>query len=210
MTGETNDADGYHATLDWIHEHGLARRRHKNLVPKIKRRIGQERDPDNLYALKLFLASELRLQDRHSESETVYTLLHDDFPDRPLPLISLASQKLYAEDDPEAALRIIDQAIEVAFRSGDFRRDALGVKGRIALALERYDLVEEVMRQIIPLRTGRGHCDCGMERDILDRLPPGTIDEEVRRQYSDLCRRFEAWVAAGRPRLAQDKQAPSP
>ncbi len=129
---------------------------------------------------------------------------------RPGILISLAESFLYAAEQPEMALPVIDRAIEVAFRSGNFRRNALGVTARIALALKRYDLVEEAMRLILPLKTARGHCDCGMEDDILERLPPGTIDEEVRREYSDLCRRFEAWVAAGRPRLAQDEQAPSP
>ncbi len=194
MIDDTYDEEGIRlkATDEWIHRHEFTRPRDKELVRIIERRIEEESHLESLYTLRLFLARELRLKHRHSESRAVYMRLHDDFPDRPQPLISLASQKLCEEDDPEVALGVIDRAIDVAFRSGDFRRYALGEKARIALALKRYDLVEEVMRLILPLKTAPGHFDCGIERDFLDRLPPGVIDETVRNQYVKLRREYEA------------------
>jgi hypothetical protein len=85
-------------------------------------------------------------------------------------------------------MSIIDRAIEAAYRSGLFRRQALGVKARIALQLERHDVVEGVLRDILLLKFTRKNVDVGRERDILDRLPPGSIDGEVARQYDEFCR----------------------
>ena len=203
-----SDAEAVYEIAEW---HSSLMRRRLPLdeeAAAIEERLRDETDPDKRYELRFWPAGALPNAGRMAEAEVLYLALHAERPDKPRNLISLAEKFLYAAEQPEMALPVIDQAIDVAFRSGDFRRNALGVKGRIAFALKRYDLVEEVMRRIIPLRTARGHCDCGMERDILDRLPPSTIDEEVRREYAELCRRFEAWVAAGRPRL-HDKKAPS-
>jgi tetratricopeptide (TPR) repeat protein len=176
---------------DWIR--GLERQRSPgiNFVPVIEEKIETESNVGRLQVLRFFLASELALHGRLLDAEAVYTRMHEDFPDDPLPLISLASQKLYDQDGLEKALPFVDKAVEVAYRSGNFRRNALGVKARIALALERYDLVEDILRQILSLRTEPGHVDCGVERDFLDRLPVGVIDEEVRRQYAELRRQYE-------------------
>jgi hypothetical protein len=54
--------------------------------------------------------------------------------------------------------------------------------------LERHDVVEGVLRDILLLKFTRKNVDVGRERDILDRLPPGSIDGEVARQYDEFCR----------------------
>jgi hypothetical protein len=45
------------------------------------------------------------------DAEAVYLDLHRLFPNDPLPLIWLAEQKLYYEDQPEAAISIPAAAI---------------------------------------------------------------------------------------------------
>jgi tetratricopeptide (TPR) repeat protein len=175
----------------------------------VEERLRDEADPDKRYVLRSLLAGALAYAGRIDEAKALYLALHAERPDKPRSLISLAEKLLYAAEQPEMALPVIDQAIEVAFRTGDFRRNALGVKARIALALERYDLVEEVMRRILPLKTARAHVDCGIERDFLDRLPPGAIDEEVRRQYAELRRGYDTWFEESERRRAQNKEAPS-
>jgi hypothetical protein len=179
---------------DWIRDLKRQRLPGKNFVPAIERKIKTESNIHKLRELRFLLASELALHGRSADSDAVYATMHEESPDDPLPLISFASQKLYSHDKPELALPIIDKAIEAAYRSGNFRRNALGMKARIALALERYDIVEDVLRQILPLKTARGHVDCGVERDFLDRLPAGTIDEDIRRQYAELRRQYEERV----------------
>ena len=108
-----------------------------------------------------------------------------------MPLIKLAEQKLYFERQPEAAMRIIDRAIEAAYRSGNFRRNTLGVKARIALAMEDFAIVEGVLIRIMQLGFEYGNTDAGFRRDFFDRLPPGSIDPEVARQYDEHCREAE-------------------
>jgi hypothetical protein len=203
-------ADALREIADW--HMSLVRRRLSpdEEVVAFKERLTGETDPDKRFELRLWLAGLLAYTDEIEEAKALYLALHMERPDRPQILIFLAEKLLWPAEQPEMALPVIDQAIEVAFRTGDFRRNALGVKARIALALERYDLVEEVMRRILPLKTARGHFDCGIERDFLNRLPPGTIDEEVRRQYAERRRDYEAWLADRERRRAQDKQTPSP
>ena len=184
--------DAFREISDW--HMSLVRRRltlHEQ-VAVFKERLSDETDPDRRFELRLWLAGLLGYTDEIEKAKVLYLALHAERPDRPQILISLAEMLLWPAEQPEMALSVIDQAIEVAFRTGDFRRNALGVKAKIALALRRYDMVEEVMRRILPLKTARGHFDCGIERDFLDRLPPGAIDESVRSQYAQRRREYEA------------------
>ena len=159
-----------------------------DIISTIKDKIHRESHPIKLRILRNFLAEEHRDRGEYGDSEALYLESFNMDPSEPMPLIVLAGQKLSDEDDPEAAMRIIDRAIEVAFRSGTYRRHALGVKARVALRLEDYHVVETVLRQIMKLKFARGNVDVGRERDFLDRLPSGSINPEVARQYDEYCR----------------------
>jgi hypothetical protein len=161
----------------------------EELLDAIRQRIKEETDEENRRGLKFTLSTEYAIQERYPEAEVVLLGLHDENPDEPLPLISLAGQKLYYEEKPEAAMPIINRAIEVAYRSNVFRRLALGTKARIAHALKEYGIVEDVLNQLMQLKFGPGDVDCGIERDFLDRLPAGTISEEVARKYDRFSQR---------------------
>lgn len=137
--------------------------------------------------LNWILASEYCLRGDYAASEAIYRQMFDDDPDDPLPLIRLSEQRLYYEESPEAAMALIDAALVAAYRSGDFRRHALAVKARIALQLKHYVAVEGVLKAIMQLQLGPDSVDIGRERDILDRLPPGSIDSEVARRYDEYC-----------------------
>jgi hypothetical protein len=155
--------------------------------PAIEDRMRSEADPRRLDILRFCLRSE---HQRHGDFAAAEALLLADIaarPDEPMPLIFLAEQKLYYEEDPEAALPIIDRAIEVAMRAGMFRRHALATKARVALELKDYPAVEDVLRRIMALTFTPGNADIGVERDIFDRLPPDAIDPEVARAYDDYC-----------------------
>jgi tetratricopeptide (TPR) repeat protein len=139
------------------------------------------------WELNWTLASEYCDRGDHAAAEAIYRRIFDDDPDDPLPLIRLSEQKLYYEAAPEEAMGLIDIALSSAYRSGDFRRHALAVKARIALQLKQYKAVEDVLKAIMQLEFNPESVDIGRERDILDRLPPGTIDEEIARRYDQYC-----------------------
>jgi hypothetical protein len=158
-----------------------------DIVPALEERIRSEADAARLHQLRFMLASEHKERGDYAAAEAVQLADIAANPDEPMPLISLAGQKLYHEEEPDAALPIIDRAIEVAMRAGIFRRHALATKARIALALNDYAAVEDVLRRIMALTFTRGNEDIGAERDFFDRLPPGAIDGEVARAYEEYC-----------------------
>jgi len=160
----------------------------QRIVHAIESRLGTELDPAVRRHLNLELASEHKALGRYDHSERVYRHLFNQLPEEPMPLILLAGQKLHHEDDPAAAMKTINQALESAFRSGNFRRMALGVKARIALAEGRFRVVEEVLRQLLDLRNDKRGADVGVERDFFDRLPPGAIDKTLALRYTQYAR----------------------
>ncbi len=136
----------------------------------------------------IILAQEYKQEEDYAASEVIYLHLFETKPDDPVPLIKLAEQKLYFESQHEAAMSIIDRAIEAAYDSGNFRRNALGVKARIAVVMQDFKIVEGVLIRIVQLGFEYGNIDVGFRRDFFDRLPPGSIDPEVARQYDEHCR----------------------
>jgi hypothetical protein len=153
-------------------------------------RLRRELDAAKRREIKAFLAHHYREVYDCAASEAIYLELFDAYPHDPVPLISLAEQKLYGEDRPEEAMRVIDRAVDAAFRAGGFRRNALTVKARIASQMKDYRTVEDTLRRIMGLNFGPGNIDTGFFRDFFDRLPPGGIDSEV-------ARRYDAYVRAG-------------
>lgn len=158
------------------------------LTGVIEERIRYEPDPVKRRELNLMLAKQFKDAKDCAAAEAVYVGLFEAEPDDPTPLIKLAEQKLYDEEELGAGISIIDRAIDAGFRSGRFRRNALNVKARIAVVLKDYQVVQRVLTQIMQLGFERGHIDTGIARDFFDRLPAGSIDPEIARQYEEFCR----------------------
>jgi hypothetical protein len=163
------------------------RRAHDIIIKAIEDRIRDRPDAAEVDDLYRMLAGEYSFNDDHAAAAAIKRQQADKHPDDPLPLISLANDKLYCEDQPENAMELINRALEVAYRTGVNRRYALGSKARIALTLRRYDIVEAVLRDIMQLKIDPELPDIGRERDFFDRLPPFSIDTEVARQYHAYC-----------------------
>src|SRR6266496_2164912 len=99
-----------------------------NVAGAIEARLESEEDEEIRSSLNFELAGIYKMAGRYDEAERIYLTLFNQSPDEPMPLISLAGQKLYCEEDPAAAMPVIDRAIEAAYRSFNFRRLALGTK----------------------------------------------------------------------------------
>jgi hypothetical protein len=158
------------------------------LTESLLERIRTEPDSDLMRDLKSLLAGEYASQGKYTDAEEIYLGLHRDAPTDALPLIALAGQKLYLEDQPEAALRAVDAALDAAFRSCNFPRYALGVKARVALKLKSYDIIEDALRQLLQLTFEPGNLDGAIERDFFDRLPSGAINQELARKFDEYSR----------------------
>jgi tetratricopeptide (TPR) repeat protein len=161
----------------------------QEIVDKIANRMKAESDEETTQSLAFILASEFGRQERYGEAETILLNLSERNPAEPYPLIALAEQKLYYEEKPDEALEIVESAIERARASGNFRRNALGVKARIAEKLQRYDLIADIIREIMTIKFAESRIDVGLERDFVDRLPSGVVAAELVQQYDEFCRR---------------------
>jgi hypothetical protein len=155
----------------------------------IEARLESEPDEEVLRHLNFELAMAYKMAGRYDEAERIYLMLFNLSPDEPMPLMCLAEQKLYLEDDPATAMQMIDRAIEAAYRSCNFRRAVLGVKARIALTQEKFDVVEDVLRRLLQLQNDSRGADIVLERDFFDRLPPGAINETVALRFDHYSRR---------------------
>ena len=98
--------------------------------------------------------------------------------------IRRACQYLYFIGDLEEALLSIDRALERAYRTGFFRREALGMKARILLKLVRGKELTRVLEDIMALKMIKGVPDVGRERDFVDSAPPGMIPKHVLARYN--------------------------
>jgi hypothetical protein len=159
-----------------------------DIIPVLEEKLRSESHPMKARLLRHFMVEEYMIRRDFAAIAAAYQDAFNADPSEPMPLISLAGHKLYRDEEPEEAMQIIGRAVDVALRSGTFRRLALGVKARIALRLQDYRIVEDVLRQIMDLQFTRGNADVGVERDFLDRVPPGRIDPEVARRYDEYCR----------------------
>ena len=173
-------------------DHWIDEARHAGGFPNVARaveaRLQTETDEEIRRSLNFELAGAYNMTERYDEAERIYLMLFNQSPDEPVPLMCLAGQKLYFEEDPAAAMPVIDRAIEAAYRSCNFRRATLGVKARIALAQEKFDVVEDVLRQLLQLTHDSRGADISVERDFFDRLPPGAINETVARRFDHYSR----------------------
>ena len=183
-----NDRRKMRSLYDWIdearHAGGFA-----NVARAIEARLENESDDEVRRSLNFELAGAYKMAGRFDEAERIYMMLFNQSPDEPMPLISLAGQKLYFEEDPATAMEVIDRAIEAAYRSSNFRRLALGTKARIALAQGKFSVVEDVLRRLLQLTHDSRGADIALERDFFDRLPPGAINETVARRFDHYSRR---------------------
>jgi hypothetical protein len=130
------------------------------------------------------LVTFLVIAGRRLEAVQVVDDVMEQFPDDVSLPMQKASLYLYSLKSPEKALACIDMALQRAYRTGLFRREALGVKARILLKLRRGEQLSEVLEEIMSMQMMKGIADVGRERDFVDRAPPGLIPEDVLARYN--------------------------
>ena len=136
---------------------------------------------------------------RDSEAVQIVDEMIGQCPDDVLFPIEKASLYLSFLKDSEKALSCIDLALQQAYRSGEFRRNALGVKARILVNLRRGEQLSEVLEEIMSMQMIKGVADVGRERDFVDRAPPGLIPEDVLARYNQFRPKRPGDMAANEP-----------
>lgn len=172
--------------LQWIHQ--LRKEIPiEEIIDRVRLRL-QNADADEQFTLELELHSLLTQIGRYDEALQLIENRIEEQPGNVRPLISKASHYYYYREDLLQALKWIDVALDQAFRTRFFVREALGTKARILLDLGgRGEELGQVLEQIMSLDTYRGIPDIGKERDFVDRAPPGLIREDIVARYDKFC-----------------------
>ncbi len=145
----------------------------------------QSGDNEDQYYLALNLKWLFVEARREREALPVLDEMIERFPDDVRFPISKASLYFYYLEDAQEALRCIDLGLERAYRTGFFRREALGVKARILLQLGRGEQLARVLEEILSVQMIKGIPDVGRERDFVDRAPPGLIPKDIIARYDE-------------------------
>lgn len=116
-------------------------------------------------------------------------------PEDPLTWCALAM----AHRDPalgvdalQHALHAIETAIGKARATGAYLRYCLNDRARIAVAMSRWDLLEQTLRETLEIPPRRGVVDIRLEDDFLRTIPEGVVDHELLRRYREACAAREA------------------
>ena len=187
--------DEDHAETDrWWSIHKWVRQLRKEIsideaIDRVKARL-QNADVEEQFALELQLHLLLKEAYRHDELLQLIDQQIEREPDRMRPLLSKASFYHWDREDPKEALKWIDLALECAYRTKFFRREALGDKARMLLELSSRDGIDcgeelgQVLEEIMALDMYRDIPDIGKERDFVDRAPPGMIPKDTVARYN--------------------------
>jgi hypothetical protein len=153
------------------------------VIEQVSARMRAESGKDR-YNLAFNLVWLLSEAERNREVLQIHNEMIEQFPDDLHFPIGKATRYLYFMDDPEQALKCIDFALQRAYRTRLFRREALGVKARILLQLGRGEALSQVLEDIMSLKMIKDIPDVGRERDFVDRAPPGLISEDIVARYN--------------------------
>jgi hypothetical protein len=106
-----------------------------------------------------------------------------DRPSHPMPVLGIVSQKLYAENDPAAALPFAIKAVVLADSIREFRRHARANLLRVASALGDTVLVEKCLVEIIGLELEPGEPDVAREADLLVHAKAAGVGLSILHRY---------------------------
>jgi hypothetical protein len=172
------DAEVYDRTRKWCFELKQHRPR-VDVVEAIRSRLKESVQPTERIALLQELAAEFEAVGKNPEARQILMEVIELEHGSALSFASLASHFLYSESDPDKAFEAILRAEESAKRSGHFRRHVQAQKARISLALNRYDLLGECLRQIPLIVLEPGQRDVRRERDFFDRADKSKIRPDI-------------------------------
>ncbi len=144
---------------------------------KRKRRLSVE-DKTALLATKaglLRVLAEFCKADALDEAEHTLKEILELIPDDVVTLTSLAQMHHFQTKKLHMALRWAESAASAADNQSKLVRLAYGVLCRIAITLERRDLIERSIRRLIEYKPSSPTDDINLEADLLSRIPADAL-----------------------------------
>jgi tetratricopeptide (TPR) repeat protein len=186
----------------WLGELRLSQLRNEISGEDAIRRVRSElQDANGEDRLTLALNLNMLLTEaaRYGEALQLIDKMIAQVPDNVRFPIAKATLYFYHLNDPGKALAAIDFALERAFRTKFYRREALGEKARMLLRLRRGKELGQVIEQIMSLKIARGIPDVVRQRDFVDDAPAGLISDDIVTRYEEFCPKPVDDLASGEP-----------
>jgi hypothetical protein len=157
--------------------------RDADLTGLLRSEVLESNDQEEKVYIYSLLAKELQSHSRLLEAEAAIRASIEIQPEIPDSWITLALHHFYYTHQLEDALSAINTAVEKSHLEGNFVRQSLLERIRIALELERYFLVEESLMALLLYEPAHGSLDVDLEGEFLSRIPPGTVNASVIERY---------------------------
>lgn len=173
---------------DWVGELYQQRFSLDEIIEHVRARV-QDSEAEDWRILAVDLQRLLIDRERFDEALQVLDDLIARYPDDSTYAIFKA--RIYHDHLGETArgLECINRALELALRSRQWRRAALGDKARMLLTLRRGTELGQVLEQIMALQMSHDTHDTPRERDFVDDAPPGFIAADIITRYDEYCPR---------------------
>jgi tetratricopeptide (TPR) repeat protein len=162
----------------------------EDVIDRVRSRLQTAGAEDQL-TLAYILGILLMNAERFDEAVPLFNRVMEQRPDHVRCVLAKAMVYAVHRDEAEMALELIDLALERAFRTRFYRREALGLKARILLKLRRGEELGQVLEQIMSLQMFYDARDTGRERDFVDRAPPGLIAADIVARYNEFCPKLD-------------------
>jgi tetratricopeptide (TPR) repeat protein len=169
----------------WYHQL-LLENRNKSYIDTIRIRLMlEELDPER-YAIEILLFREFRRTGMYSEAKEVIDGIIERHSHEIFPRVWLAELYLSFLDNPVKALKIIESAVVLAGEQGVLQRYVWGVRARIAVKLNRYDLLEECLSRLLDLSRTANEKDVGLEVDFFTHADHTRLSKSIVEQFKKL------------------------
>lgn len=136
---------------------------------------------DMFYALGA-ISDEFSLLEEHERSEILTRKLVGAFPEWPEAWIGLAKCYLESEKYEDANLAI-QNALPLAYKTGNYVREAIYIKIYIALFTKHYAPLEEMLVALIDYVPSPASVDCELRDDIIKYIPRNAVKESTLENY---------------------------
>lgn len=130
------------------------------------------------------LATEYQFHDNFTNAEECIRKCIELDAVSPYHWISLAEHFHYYNVDLVRAMSAIEVAIGRAIASGDFVRQAHGVRIRIGLEMKNLEAVTDSLKALIEYEPRQGCTDVGLEKDFIKRIEALGVAPDLARQYA--------------------------
>ena len=156
-------------------------------ISRLRDRLDMETKTEARVWLLAELALAFMIDGNSDDSFSAVRECIDLDPNDPINWCRLASwhtlEKNPSASDLESALEAVDTAVEIARLHGGELRYCLNARCRIAIAMQRYDILEKSLREILETTELPG---IQFEGDFLPRIPEGAIDADLLAEYKAL------------------------